>query len=156
MSYLIIVALLAFAVMRQLKTRPVADLRSDLRVPIALAVIGLLTASNWALGADAHVPLLVVSFAFSIIMGVLRGALMPVWQDETGAWWRKGNAVTLALWVLLVVGKIGLGVAAGATGPPQFGEIAIFLGLSLGTQTLVAYQRAARVVLIPNPVRVLA
>jgi hypothetical protein len=156
MSYLIIAALLAFAVKRQLKTRPVADLRSDLRMPIALAAIGLVTASNWALGADAHVPPLVVSFAFSIIMGVLRGALMPVWQDETGAWWRMGNAVTLALWVLLVVGKIGLGVVAGAPGPPQFGEITMFLGLSLGMQTLVAYQRATHAVVSPNPARALA
>jgi len=85
------------------------------------------------------------SLALSVGLGVARGALIPVWRDECGAWLSQGNRLTIALWVVLIAAKFVIGAVSSVTGWfPQTGagEVFLFLGISFAAQNLVIARRA--------------
>lgn len=140
MTYLVLLALIAWSVRRQLVAKPIAPLTEELRKPALFCAVGAGCLAVWPGGSDP-VGVLALSLALSVVLGVARGLLMPVYRRE-GVPWRKGNATTIALWAALVAGKVALAFATGVAHPPSFGEVLVFLGVSIGVQSAVTVARA--------------
>jgi hypothetical protein len=141
MMYLLLAALVAWSIQRQMTVQAVGRLADDLRKPLIFAAIGIATFADWRPADTAHWELLAGSLALSAAMGLARGALMPMWREADGGVRRKGNAVTLGLWGAMIAGKIALGVLV-AQQPPHVGEVLCFLGVSIAVQLAVIAVRA--------------
>ena len=92
----------------------------------------------------------------SIALGVWRGAVIPIWTDDTGAVVSRGNRTTLALWGLLIGTKIAMGTVASVTGvfPGEHpGDIFLFIAVSFAAQNLVVARRVAHPGRLPADAR---
>jgi hypothetical protein len=149
-SVVIGIAVLAWIVLGQLRTREVRTERG-LRAMVVIGLVGLWESLQFV---DAHavapvaVVLMTVSLLMSAGLGVLRGALQPVWRDRDGRVWRRGNGGTVGLWLIAIslhlawdlvirdvdVRAAGLGTAS----------LLLYLAISLGAQAATIRVRATR------------
>ncbi|MCE3550121.1 hypothetical protein LWC33_01465 [Pseudonocardia sp. RS11V-5] len=143
---LVVAALLVWVVTRQLTDRPVTDRRTML-VPLVLTVLGVLTL------LQAHAPVTTVGLALTGVelllvvgLGVLRGRSVRLFVRD-GVLHQRGGAVTLALWVLTIGLRIGLGLLAVRLGAGALESATLLasLGLSLLVQGWVLRARATTV-----------
>ncbi|MBO9556441.1 hypothetical protein [Cellulomonas sp.] len=143
-------AVLAWVLWRQVQVREVATERSP-RGLLVLAGIGVWTAAQGIDGtavSPVAVALVVAGVAVSAAFGALRGQLQPVWRDGSGRVLRRGNALTVALWLAAIAVHVGVDAlvtwvdpaAAGLAG----GSLLVCLALSLMAQRLVVRERAGR------------
>ncbi|MFG1867822.1 hypothetical protein [Micromonospora arborensis] len=89
------------------------------------------------------VTVLVAGLAISVVFGVLRGRTMPLWRDDIGRLYRRGDRVTLLLWlatfaVRLLVGGLGL-VMLGE--PVNLDALWLGIGVTFGVQQIVMSHR---------------
>ena len=141
--FIILAVLLPWSVWRQMQAHHVTT-ESLIRLPAIFAVVGLLA----GVGAIAHggmaAAALALSVLASIVLGLWRGAVIPLWRDADGSWMSQGNNTTLALWIALIAFKFLLGTVGNVTGwfPTEtVGEIFLTLGLSFAVQNLVVARR---------------
>ncbi|MEU7818994.1 hypothetical protein [Pseudonocardia sp. NPDC049154] len=143
---LVVGVLLVLVVARQLTDRPVTAQRTML-VPLVLTVLGVLTL------LQAHPPVTTVGLALTgaelllvVGLGVLRGRSVRLFVRD-GVLHQRGGAVTLALWVLTIGLRIGLGLLAVRLGAGALASATLLasFGLSLLVQGRVLRDRVAAV-----------
>jgi hypothetical protein len=135
--------LVLFIIYRQLVRRPVEG-RQLVVLPLVLAVLGLYNLNRQPPAASAAVIALVASLATAVVLGLARGLSMRVWQDA-GSVLRQGAPITAALWIIAIALRIAIGAIAHRAGVAQsvtFGELPLFLGVTLAAQNLVIWMRA--------------
>ncbi|WP_214415302.1 hypothetical protein [Sphaerisporangium fuscum] len=142
-TVLAVLAVIAFVVYRQFKTRQATGY--GLRY-FALAMIvaglasgGLVVKENLLLG----VALLAVELVVAVGFGVLRARTVRVWRDEDGVLWSRGTGWTMLGWLASVLARVGIyavGQALGLPQPPT--TMLVFMGVTVGTQAFVVARRA--------------
>ena len=136
-------ALVLFVIYRQLRMQPVEGRRLVV-FPLVLAVLGLYSLANKPPATSAALIALVASLASAIVLGLARGVSMRVWRDA-GSVLRQGVAITVALWIIAIALRIGIGAIAHRDGVAQsvtVGELPLFLGVTLAAQNVVIWMRA--------------
>ena len=141
---LVLAVLLPWSLSRQIREHRITRPRL-IRLPLIFAAVGLLGLSTADLPTDAIAAAYVaVSLAVSVLLGVWRGAVIPVWKTPAGEWRSKGNRLTIALWVVLIFTKFLMASVASSEGwfpATATGEVFLFLAVSIGAQNLVVARR---------------
>jgi hypothetical protein len=142
--FLILAVLLPWSVWRQMHAHQITS-RGLTKLPVIFAAIGLLSLRHGDIPSTAAAAAAAaVSLAWSLGLGVARGALIPVWADDHGRWFSQGNRLTITLWIVLIAGKFALGTVASVTGwfpQTSAGEVFLMLGISFAAQNYVVMRR---------------
>lgn len=146
-NVLIALAVLALILSRQLRTREVRETQ-PYRIMLILGVVGLVETVQFQQQHAVSLAgwsLVGTSLVAGVVFGALRGRTVHVWR-EGGVLYRKGNAVTLALWLLAIGLHLGVDVvlkhvdhAAAGIGSTS---ILLYLAVTLGVQQLLVLERA--------------
>lgn len=149
LNVLVIVAIIALVVVRQLKPQRLdADGKRWWLLPAVLAFMavrepGLLDAAH---PAESGV-LLAVGIAIGALTGMAWAWTMRVWTDPDGAVWSSGRPVTAAAWVLgaaLRFGLYGVGLLMGVHLGTQATMLSVAATLLARTGTMVWRARTLR------------
>ncbi|MET0865345.1 MAG: DUF1453 domain-containing protein [Nakamurella sp.] len=139
----ILVALIGYAIYRQSHRHEVIG-GSRFKLAIIYGIVGLVVggfavpAGPWAVG------FLVASIALSVIVGVIRGKYTKVWRED-GRVYSQGTALTISLFLILVLGKFAMGTAAyflHISDNGGFGEIMLMIALMVAFQAQIIWNRA--------------
>jgi hypothetical protein len=138
-NVVLIAAAVVWILWKQVQHTPIKA-RLLVAVPLVLGYFGVkdTPTSTWSSAAAA--TLIVIGAAFSIALGLARGATLRVWREQDGRLWQKGSKYTMFLWgALLIVRVIVAGVASAthnhaATG---LGPILLSLALTFAAQNAV-------------------
>lgn len=138
-----IVAMTGHAIYKQTVVSTVAT-SNRFKLAIIYAVVGLVAGGFALPHRYIGYGILVGVFVLSALVGVLRGYRTHVWMESDGRIVRKGNFVTIALFLGLVVAKFAVGVIAyfreiqdGA----GFGEIMVMIAIMVAFQAEIVYRR---------------
>ncbi|BFV61073.1 hypothetical protein KCMC57_up61770 [Kitasatospora sp. CMC57] len=133
---LLILVVTAAIVVSQFSARPV---RAVTYLWVALLIVRGCVPPGPSSPTAAGVAFLVAGLVVSIAAGVLRGRTMPIWREPDGRLQRKGDRLTLLLWLATIAVKLGLGALAEAAFGEPFNANALWLGLgvTLGVQQVV-------------------
>lgn len=146
MSPIEIIAILAMTAYAIYKQTIVSEVRDSGRFKLAViyAVIGIAVGGfmlpNRALGWG----LLAISLALSAVVGVIRGRKTDVWMEADGRVVRRGNVLTIALFLGLIVAKFVLGTLAyfaHISDGAGFGEIMLMIAIMIAVQAEIVYRR---------------
>ena len=99
----------------------------------------------------AAVVFLVISLVLSAVVGLMRGRLTKVWAAPDGHVYSQGTALTISLFIGLVVVKFAMGTAAyflHISDDGGFGEILIMIAIMVAFQAELIWRRAQAI----NPV----
>lgn len=134
----VVAALVVVLVVRRLVGRPVT-LRGALRPPISLILVGILQLGH----APAHLSpqailALLVMCVVGAGLGALRGSTVQVSVRE-GFLWSRYRRVTLALWVVSLATRVGIGMAFGGAGGTD--GIMLGVGVTLLAEAIVVLVR---------------
>ncbi|MCW0212915.1 MAG: hypothetical protein OJJ54_06125 [Pseudonocardia sp.] len=141
---LLLVALLVGWVLYRQVTGRFASPAAAVRLPLILTALGLLTllgghpqVTPWALG------LVVLDLVLTAGLGLVRGAAVML-TERDGFLYQRGGGPAVALWVVTIGVRIGVGVLAAHTGAGALVESTLMLsfGISLLAQGLVLRHRA--------------
>jgi hypothetical protein len=143
--FLVLAVLLPWSISRQMRVHTISH-GSLIKLPVLFAGIGLLVQSgSLVAGGRGAAVALTISVAISVILGVWRGAVVPIWRAPDGSWQSKGNRQTIILWTVLIACKFLLGTVGSITGwfPEEtVGMVFVTLGLSFAIQNLVVARRS--------------
>ncbi|MYT74159.1 MULTISPECIES: DUF1453 domain-containing protein [unclassified Streptomyces] len=156
---LVIVAVVAFVVVRQFRTERLAMGRKWWLLPL---ILGFVAVRDGSLMDPRHtaasVVLLAVEVVVSIGIGIGWAFTTRIWADEEGDVWTRGTAATAGTWVGGIAARaavVGVGLAMGV----HLGSSSFMLGfaLSLLARTGVlmwraGHEQAAYVGAVPQPV----
>lgn len=155
MLFIVLAVILPWSIWRQVHQHSVTR-QSLVKLPLLFIGIGAIAQLGTPFPAShAAAIALVISAAVSIILGVWRGAAIPVWRAGDGSWLSQGNRTTIALWVALIAFKFGLGTFGSVTGlfPVEtVGEVFVTLGLSFAIQNLIVARRSVAQTLQPEQI----
>jgi hypothetical protein len=134
---------------RQVRTAQVRP-RVLVVVPLVLLWAGVrgLQADAAHLTDPVSLALLGATAAAALGLGAWRGVTLRVWRAPDGTWWRRGTALTLVLWLLVLAVRGGLAAAGYATGHPQTSGVSVLLcslALSFAAQNAVTLLRTSAV-----------
>ena len=139
----------ALIVSRQLRWRAF-DPAKALRIPAVLGGLGALqlaTTSGGARLSPLDALLLAAGLAVSLGVGAAMGRLTAFRTDPAvpGRLQSRTGALGASLWLVLIAGRIGLDLAAGAAGSALLtssGTILVLIAVSRATAALIARGRA--------------
>jgi hypothetical protein len=143
-----LLALVGYAIYRQTQ---VSEVRAKSRFKLALiyGIVGIcvggLNLPSWAAG----VGLLAFGIALSVVIGLMRGRLTRIWQEADGRVLKQGTAVTVALFIAMIVIKFGTGVwayFAHIDDGEGFGEIMVMVAIMIAVQAELVWRRAQALV----------
>ena len=144
---LVLAVMLPWSLSRQMHERAITP-QGLLRLPLIFAAIGVLGLRTQDIPTDAIAAAYVAfSLGVSVLLGVWRGAVIPVWQTSAGEWMVKGSRLTITLWVVLIATKLVMATVASIKGWfPAKGtsEVFLFIGISFASQNLVVARRSIR------------
>jgi hypothetical protein len=122
------------------------------RMLLILAVVGIVQlaqfvqTSGWVGGFG--IGLLVVSLVLAAVFATVRAYSVRIWLAADGAWWRRGNALTLVLWLLSIGSHFGVDVLAVKLAGPGSdvqgigdASLVLYIAVSLGLQNLLVARR---------------
>ena len=141
---LAIIALVGYAIYRQSRRHEVVG-ASRFKLAIIYGVVGLVAGGLHLPDQPVEQILLVVSLALSIVVGMARGRLTRIWREADGRVYAQGTAVTVALFLGMVVVKFALGIGAyfaGVSDNGGFGEVLIMIALMVAFQAQLIWTRA--------------
>lgn len=150
MSPIAIVALLAltgYAIYKQSQRYEVTG-KARFKLAIIYAVVGLAVGGFSRPDTPAESALLVTSIALSVVVGLARGRLTRMWTEDGPGGRRvysQGTALTIGLFVGLVVVKFGLGTFAyfeHISDDGGFGEIMFMIAVMVAFQAEIIWRRA--------------
>lgn len=151
----IAILVVAWIFYRQLSERPVKD--NPLKLPIILGIIGVVQAANY-LDTVHSVPVdevvaVIAGFCFAALIAIPRAHSMRIYRNTAGVLVRKGNVLTLLLWVVAIAAHIGIGVLVPAVFGHGLGHafsgldaatIVVYLAISLGVQGMITQSKVLR------------
>ena len=139
-----ILAMTAYAIYKQTVTTEVST-QGRFRMALVYGVVGVVVGGFTLPVGALGWGMLALSLALSAIVGVVRGRRTDVWMQPDGRVVRKGNALTICLFVGLVAAKFALGtvaylahIADGA----GFGEIMVMIAIMIAVQAEIVHRRA--------------
>ncbi|MEJ2870596.1 hypothetical protein WCD74_22715 [Actinomycetospora sp. OC33-EN08] len=142
-SLLIILALVGYAIYKQSQRHEVVG-SSRFKLAIIYGIVGI------AIGGY-HVPVnglawlfLGISIALSVVVGLARGRYTRIW-NEGGRVYAQGTALTIGLFLGMVVVKFGLGTIAyfeGINDSGGIGEVLIMIAVMIAFQAELVWRRA--------------
>ena len=138
-----ILALVGYAIYKQTRISEVTG-RSRFKLAMIYAIVGVVIGLHIAHDRGTIV-LLLVSFAASLVVGLIRGRRTRVWREADGRIMTQGTVFTVGLFLALVAFKFGLGTLAYVTHTPYeggIGEILIMVGIMLAVQAEIVWRRA--------------
>jgi hypothetical protein len=144
-NVLVIVAVIALVVVRQLRPRQVGGGRWWL-VPAVLAVLavrdgGLVDSAH----RDASIVLLAAELVVAAVMGMVWAGTTRMWRNEDGSVWVQGTRATVAVWVAGIAVRVGLAAGAAAMGIHQHtGSVLLAVAGTLLVRSAVLMARAQR------------
>jgi hypothetical protein len=125
------------------------------RMMLILGAVGVIQlahfvqTSGWEGGFG--IGLLVVSLLLAAVFATVRAYSVRIWQEADGAWWRRGNALTLVLWLLSIVSHFGVDLlAVNLAGPGSDvqgignASLVLYIAISLGLQNLLVAGRVGK------------
>lgn len=156
LSLVIGIAVLGLVIVRQLRVRPV---RSNLRIMLILAVIGVVEVAQYLKGVHHDSGTIAAELAGSLMLalafGVVRAFTVRL-SFRDGQWWAQGNWLTVVLWVVAVAAHLGYDylVSGGGSKAGQFGNatLLLYLAITFGAQRLIVQARAQRAGMQGGPV----
>jgi hypothetical protein len=142
---LLVIAGIGYVLWRRLTGEPVQTKRLVV-LPAVFTVLGVvdLTKSNAPPLSSADVAFLVAGVATSLALGAARGASVEL-LPRVGYLYQRYRKATVAWWVVLVVTKLGLDLAAHAAGAAAAAgthSLMLALGVSLLGEAAVVAPRA--------------
>ncbi|MFI6600416.1 hypothetical protein ACIBHX_29585 [Nonomuraea sp. NPDC050536] len=131
-----------FIVYRQMMTRP-TERPGILYVALALVVLGLAKGGIVDSGhLTLSVALVAVEVVCAVAFGMIRAATVRVWRDAAGVTWSKATGWTLLAWVVSIATRVGLYFVGAAFGLAlSTGSLLLFIGLTIGVQSLLVTRR---------------
>jgi hypothetical protein len=144
---LILVAMIGYAIYRQTQRHEVVG-SSRCKLAIIYAIVGLAVGGFSRPDSAGEWGLLVASLALSVVVGVARGRLTRVWADDASGERRvysQGTALTVGMFLGMVVAKFGLGTYAyfaNISDDGGFGEILIMIAVMVAFQAELIWRRA--------------
>ena len=146
-SLLIGVLVLGLVIWRQLIPRRV---RSNMRIVLVLAVIGLIQTGQYLHGRHLDATLIAEilgSLVLAGLFGLARAATVKLFLRD-GQWWSRGSWVTAILWVVSVAAHLGFDYLVGGhgTGSTSFGNatLLLYLAVTFAVQRMVVIARSQR------------
>jgi hypothetical protein len=139
-----LLALVGYAVYRQSRQYEAIG-KTRFKLAIIYAVVGLVVGGFHRPDTRTEVLLLLASLALSILVGLARGRLTKIWVGADGRTYARGTAVTIALFLGLVLVKFGLGTAAyfaGVSNDGGFGEVMLMIAAMVAFQAEIVWRRA--------------
>lgn len=149
MSPIEIVAILAmtgYAIYQQTVVSVVAT-NARFKLAIIYGIVGVVAGGFALPHGFAGYGLLIAGLALSAVVGVLRGYRTEIWMEPDGRIVRKGNLVTILLFVGLVAAKFAMGVLAyfkGIQDGAGFGEIMVMIAVMVAFQAEIVFRRAQK------------
>lgn len=144
---LILVAMIGYAIYRQTQRNEVIG-SSRFKLAIIYAVIGLVVGGFSRPDTAAEWVLLGASILLSVVVGLARGRLTRVWAEGAAGERRvysQGTAVTVSLFLGMVVAKFALGTYAyfaHISDDGGFGEVLIMIAIMVAFQAELIWRRA--------------
>jgi hypothetical protein len=143
----ILVAMIGYAIYRQTQRHEVIG-ASRFKLAIIYAVIGVAVGGFSRPDSAGEWGLLIASLALSVVVGLARGRLTRVWADDASGErkvYSQGTALTVGLFLGMVVAKFGLGTYAyfaHISDDGGFGEILIMIAVMVAFQAELIWRRA--------------
>ena len=151
-----IIAMTGYAIYLQTVVSVVAT-NARFKLAIIYGLVGLVVGGFALPHGVAGYGLLIAGLVLSAVVGVVRGYRTEIWMEPDGRIVRKGNLVTILLFVGLVAAKFVMGVLAyfeGIQDGAGFGEIMVMIAIMVAFQAEIVFRRAqklARSVPLPRP-----
>jgi len=140
---ILLVVLAGYAIYRQtLRSEVVGAAR--FKLAIIYGLVGLAVGGFSRPHDGVEGILLVASVVLSVVVGVARGRLTKLWTED-GRIFSQGTALTIALFIGLVVVKFGLGTVAyflGSSDDGGFGEVLVMIAVMIAFQAEIIWRRA--------------
>ena len=142
-------AVLAFILYRQMQVRPV---RASMRLPLILAVIGVIEIINFFQhNKNAHhgvevFAALAGSFVLAAVFGAVRAMTVRIWFDG-GRALRQGTWITLVLWIVSLGVHLGydyLVLGHGSLSGLGNATLTLYFAITYTIQRLILQARADR------------
>lgn len=137
-------ALLGWILYRQLQARPA---KTDMRLPVILAVIGIIQLTRFLHGTGQHhtgevFVALAGSLLIAVVLGAARAATTRVWMDR-GQMWRQGSWVTALLWIASIGVHLGYDWLVEGSGTRGLGTatLTLYLAITYAVQRLLIQTR---------------
>lgn len=150
MSPVEILAILTVTFYAIYKQTQISEVRGRGRFKMALvyAIVGLAVGGFARPDGMTAWALFAISIALSVVVGVARGYLTRVWSNPDGRIMRQGTALTIGLFIGLVIAKFGLGTFAyldHVDDGAGFGEVMVMIAIMIGVQSELVWRRAKAV-----------
>lgn len=141
----VIVALVIYAIWKQTQ---VSEVRSKGRFKLAIiyGIVGIVVGGISSPHGTAAITMFIISVLLSLVIGVARGLLTRIWVDASERVFRKGTALTVGLFVALIVAKFALGTVASLQhiqDDASFGEIMIMMAIMVAIQAEIVWRRGS-------------
>jgi hypothetical protein len=149
LQILIVVAVLVLVIRKRLTPRPVRGDTRRWRIPLVLVAIGAYSVVNTTRGAHAahftglDAGYLAIGVLLSLGLGALRGATIKLTESPMGLM-QQYTYRTVALWVLIILVRLGMDVAgksAGVGGAVVGSSILLMFGVSLLGESMAVTAR---------------
>ncbi|TCK22335.1 DUF1453 domain-containing protein [Pseudonocardia endophytica] len=138
-----ILALVGYAIYKQSQRHEVVGAHR-FTLAIVYVVVGLALGGLDLPNRPAEQILLLVSLLLSVGVGLARGRLTRIWRGDDGRVYAQGTALTIGLFLGMVIVKFGLGTWAyfqGLSDQGGFGEVLLMIGLMVAFQAEIVWRR---------------
>ncbi len=142
LSIAALIALCGYAIYRQSIRHEVTG-HNRFKLAIIYAVAGIVIGGFSRPSSAAEVGLLVLSLVLSLVVGLARGRLTRLWVAD-GKVYSQGTALTIGLFIALVVAKFGMGTwayFAHVSDDGGFGEILVMIAVMVAVQAELIWRR---------------
>jgi len=143
-NYLIILALVVYAIIRQTQKHEVVG-STRFKLALIYAGVGIVIGGFNLPRTFWPIVFLAISLVLSIVVGIVRGRYTRVWREDDGRVWAQGTALTIGLFVGLIVAKFALGTIAylrDISDDGGVGEVLVMIALMVGLQAEIVWRRA--------------
>jgi hypothetical protein len=143
-NYLLILALVVYAIIRQTQKHEVVG-STRFKLAFIYAGVGILIGGFNLPRTLWPIVFLGISLLLSVVVGIVRGRRTRVWRDADGTVWAQGTALTIGLFVGLILAKFVLGTIAylrDISDDGGVGEVLVMIALMVGLQSQIVWRRA--------------
>lgn len=137
-----ILALVGYAIYRQ-SIRHEVTAKGRFKLAIIYAIVGIVIGGFSRPDGAAEWGLLVLSLGLSFVVGLARGRYTRLWVEDEKVW-SQGTALTIGLFVGLVVVKFAMGTwayFAHVSDDGGFGEIMVMIAIMVAVQAQLIWRR---------------